>query len=122
MNDGSMYAIFAQMLKSDEFNKHRNIYFLTPKGNYRLKSFALCHVNAQEKIIQTNFGSEANKVNYIMDKINRSVVEAEGQVPDPAAMTKIFTFSTCDNIERDLRAMCFAYVAESTVDGVPGLE
>lgn len=122
MNDGSMYSVFGTMLNSGEFNKNRNIYFLTPKGNYRLKSFSLCHVDATEKIIQTNFGSEVNKVNYIMDKINRCVVDVDGQIPDPAAMTKIFTFSTCDNMERNGRIMAFAYVAESTVDGVPGLE
>lgn len=122
MNDGSMYALFRQMKDSNVFNQNRNIYFLTPAGNYRLKTFALCHVNAEEKIIQTNFGTEANKVKYIMDKINRSIVEVDGQIPDPAAMTKIFTFSTCDNVDRNYRDMGFAYVAESTVDGVPGLE
>ncbi|MDO5426695.1 MAG: class B sortase [Coriobacteriia bacterium] len=122
MNDGSMYAVFRQMKDSNVFNQNRNIYFLTPKGNYRLKSFSLCHVNAEEKIIQTNFGTEANKVKYITDKINRCIVDVDGQIPDPAAMTKIFTFSTCDNTDRNYRDMCFAYVAESTVDGVPGLE
>lgn len=122
MNDGSMYALFYEMRNSDVFNQNRNIYFLTPNGNYRLKSFTLVYANAQEKIIQTNFGSETNRVNYINDKINRCCVDVVGQIPDVKAMSKIFTFSTCDNMSRDYRYICYAYVAESTVDGVAGLE
>lgn len=121
MNDGSMYGLFAEMRDSGVFNSHRNIYFLTPTGNYRLRSFALCDVAATEKIIQTKFSTDANRISYINDKISRSIVTPEGDLPDPAAMSKIFTFSTCDNTERNHRYMTFAYVAESTVDGVGGL-
>ena len=122
MNDHSMYGLFREMKDSNIFNQHRDIYFLTPAGNYRLKSFTLCKVAATEKIIQTNFGTDANRIKYITDKINRCAVTVEGSIPDPSLMTKIFTFSTCDNINRSYRCMTFAYVAESTVDGVVGLE
>lgn len=121
MNDGSMYGYFAEMRNSDVFNTNRNIYFLTPNGNYKLKTFSIVHVPSTEKIIQPKFGTDANRVNYIQDKINRCVVTVEGKIPDPAAMTKIFTFSTCDNTPENYRYMTFAYVSESTVDGVPGL-
>lgn len=122
MNDGSMYQTFREMANSDFFNQHRTIYFLTPAGNYKLRSFSLCHVEATEKIIQTNFGSDANRVKYINDKINRCIVSAEGDLPDASEMTKIFTFSTCDNNARNYRYMCFAYVTESTVNGVVGVD
>lgn len=122
MNDETMYTIFRLMKDENVFNAHRNIYFLTPAGNYRLRTFALCRVHMTEKIIQTNFGTSANRVKYIKDKIDRCIVNPDGQVPNPEAMTKIFTFSTCDNVDRSYRCMGFAYVAESTVDGVPGLE
>lgn len=122
MNDGSMYSLFYEMRDSEIFNSHRNIYFLTPQGNYKLKTFTLDYVNAQEKIIQVNFGTEENRVNYINDKIRRCCVDVEGKIPDPKAMSRIFTFSTCDNFSRDYRYICFAYVSESTVDGVAGLE
>lgn len=121
MNDGSMYGFFAEMRNSDVFNAHRNIYFLTPAGNYRLRSFALIDAAATEKIIQPNFASTASRVNYINEKISRSVVTPDGNMANPADMSKIFTFSTCDNTERNHRYMTFAYVAESTVVGVPGL-
>lgn len=122
MNDGSMYQLFREMADSNVFNAHRDIYFLTPAGNYTLKSFALCHVAATEKIIMTNFGADTNRINYINDKINRCVVSVDGSIPDPVKMSKIFTFSTCDNTARNYRYMCFAYVVESTVDGVVGAD
>lgn len=121
MNDGSMYGFFAEMRNSDVFNAHRNIYFLTPNGNYRLKSFALVYVPHTEKIIQTTFGTDANRISYINDKLSRSVVSPEGDMPDASQMSKIFTFSTCDNTEKNYRYMTFAYVAESTVSGVAGI-
>ena len=122
MNDGSMFALFSEMKNSDVFNQHRDIYFLTPNGNYRLKTFTLCKVDATEKIIQTNFGIAENRIKYINDKISRKIIDVSGQIPDPALMDKIFTFSTCDNFSRDKRFICYAYVAESTVAGVEGLD
>lgn len=121
MNDGSMFEIFSEMRDQEVFNTYRNIYYLTPAGNYRLKPFSLCHIEATEKVIQPNFGTNARRVEYINDKISRSLVKSPDQVPDPMDMSKIFTFSTCDNRSRDYRFMCFAYVAESTVNGVVGL-
>ena len=122
MNDGSMFKLFCEMRDSTIFNAHRDFYFLTPAGNYKLRSFTLCHVAATEKIIQTNFGTDANRIKYINDKINRCVVDVDGSIPDASQMSKIFTFSTCDNTARNYRYMCFAYVVESTVDGVIGVE
>lgn len=121
MNDGSMYQLFSDMKDQSVFNSYRNIYFLTPAGNYRLTPFSLCHIQATEKVIQPNFGNSVRRVEYINDKIHRSLVKPFMQIPDPKDMSKIFTFSTCDNNARDFRYMCFAYVAESTVDGVVGL-
>lgn len=121
MNDSSMFSTFAKFKEQSFFDANRNVYFLTPQGNYRLKTFAFDHVASTDKIIQVSFGSKANKVKYIMDKIDRSVVSVS-DIPDPSAMTKIFTFSTCDNSADNGRYVTFAYVAESTVDGVPGLE
>lgn len=121
MNDGTMYSTFAQMKHDDVFNAHRNIYFLTPAGNYRLKSFTLIRAAGTEKIVQPQFSTPQKMVEYINDKINRKVVNVEGSIPDASDMTKIFMFSTCDNLENTYRYICYAYVAESTVDGVPGL-
>lgn len=106
MNDGSMFQLFEYMKDSDVFNANRNIYYLTPAGNYKLRTFSLCHINASEKIIQPNFGTDARRIEYINDKISRCIVQPTGQTPDPAAMKKIFTFSTCDNNSREYRYMC----------------
>lgn len=122
MNNGTMYSLFAQMNDQKVFNEHRNIYFLTPKGNYRLKSFTLVRVPATEKIVQPAFSTKENMKQYIQDKINRRIVQPEGIIPDPSDMTKIFMFSTCDNMQDTYRFICYAYVAESTVSDVKGLE
>lgn len=117
MNDGSMYSLFAQMKDSDVFNSHRNIYFLTPKGNYKLTSFSLVRVLATEKIVQPNFSNPKQMQDYITDKINRKIVDVEGDIPNPADMSKIFMFSTCDNSQDTYRFICYAYVEETTVPG-----
>lgn len=122
MNDGSMYAKIATLKDSAEFNKNRNIYFLTPAGNYRLKSFSVVMTNGQDKIVQTSFSNKASMNNYIQDKINRSCVTPDSPIPDVNSIDKIFTFSTCDYFENDGRTILFAYVAESTVAGVNGLD
>ncbi|MDO5329353.1 MAG: class B sortase [Coriobacteriia bacterium] len=122
MNDGSMYSAIADMKEEDFLNSHKTIYFLTPNGNYRLCAFTLCHVDASEPIVQTNFSTPQKMTDYIQDKINRGVSHLQPSIPDPALMSKIFTFSTCDNYLTDGRYILFAYVAESTVAGVNGLE
>lgn len=122
MNDGSMYSAIADMRDEDFLNAHKTIYFLTPNGNYRLTGFTLCHVNANEPIVQVNFSTQQKMTEYIQDKIRRGESHLRGDMPAAEAMSKIFTFSTCDNLFTDGRYILFAYVAESTVPGVLGLE
>lgn len=46
MNDGSMFASLADFEDQGTFDSHRDIYVLTPQGNYRLKTFALVKTTA----------------------------------------------------------------------------
>ena len=62
------------------------------------------------------------RVAYLQDKLDRSVVTPSGTFPAPADMEQIFTFSTCDNNQNNLRYMLFGYITESTVPGVVGLK
>ena len=58
MNDGSMFASLSNWQNNDEFNAHRDIYLLTPQGNYRLKTFAMVKTTGDDALVQTTFGSE----------------------------------------------------------------
>ena len=123
MNDGSMFSAIVDLAAADAFNAHRNIYVLTPSGNYRIKTFALIHTSGNDgAIVQTAFGTAADLASYIQDKIDRSVVTPDGALPSVGDMSQIFTFSTCDNNQDNARYILFGYVAESTVPGVAGLE
>ena len=74
MNDGSMFASLADFENQDTFDSHRDIYVLTPQGNYRLKTFALVKTTGSDAIVQTSFANDASYQAYVQDKLNRSVV------------------------------------------------
>ena len=57
-----------------EFNEHRDIYILTPEGNYYAKSFSLLKTNGSEPIVVTQFASDETYQDYIQKMLNRSMV------------------------------------------------
>ena len=118
LNDGSMFSAFADFGDADTFNASRTIYILTPAKNYRLTTFSIVHCSADDPIAQIAFTDEVERVSYIQDKIDRSVVSAEG-IPAAKDIPRTFTFSTCDNLASDGRWVLFAYVSEaSTSDDI----
>ena len=119
LNDGSMFAPIADFSDQATFDGSRTVYILTPSGNYRLKTFSLVHCASTDPIVQTQFTNETERVNYVQDKMDRSVVSVS-DVPAADNMKRTFAFSTCDNLPSDGRWVLFAYVAESTVSGEAG--
>lgn len=115
MNDGSMFAALSDWQNSDEFNAHRDIYVLTPQGNYRLKSFALVKTTGTDALVQTAFSSEENYQSYIQDKLDRSVVTQTGDMLSAADIQQSMMFATCEYSQADGRAVLFAAVVETTV-------
>ncbi len=113
LNDGSMFAPIAGFSDQATFNASRTVYILTPKGNYRLKTFSLVHCEATDPIVQTSFTNEAERLSYVQDKIDRSVVSVS-DVPAADNMKRTFAFSTCDNLPSDGRWVLFAYVEQAT--------
>ncbi len=113
LNDGSMFADIADWIKTDGFNENRTVYVLTPQGNFKLNTFALIHCAADDPLVQTSFNTEEERVAYIQDKIDRSLYSVT-DIPAPADMGKLFTFSTCDNLPSDGRIVLFSYVQDST--------
>lgn len=119
MNDGSMFASFSDWQNNDEFNAHRDIYVLTPQGNYRLKTFALVKTTGDDALVQTTFSSDESYQSYIQDKLDRSVTTQQGEVLSAADIRQSMLFSTCEYSQADGRAVLFAAVVETTVANDP---
>ncbi|MFR2864473.1 MAG: SrtB family sortase, partial [Eggerthella lenta] len=74
----------------------------------------LVHVAADDPLAQTQFTDEAERVAYVQDKIDRSVVAAS-DIPEAADIAHTFALATCDNLPSDGRYVLYSYVAASTV-------
>lgn len=121
MNDGSMFASLAGFEDQATFDSHRDIYVLTPQGNYRLKTFALVKTTGSDAIVQTSFSGDASYQAYVQDKLNRSVVSQKGDVLSAADIKQSMLFSTCEYSQNDGRAVLFAAVVETTAANDPYL-
>ena len=119
MNDGSMFASLSDWQNNDEFNAHRDIFVLTPQGNYRLKTFALVKTTGDDALVQTTFSSDESYQSYIQDKLDRSVTTQQGEVLSAADIRQSMLFSTCEYSQADGRAVLFAAVVETTVANDP---
>lgn len=117
MRNGSMFALIAQLTDQAKFNENRTVYLLTPEGNYKLRTFSLVHCAADDPLAQVSFADEAERTAYIQDKIDRSVVQPEGDSPSAESIDHSFAFVTCDSLPTDGRYVLYSYVEETTVPG-----
>ncbi len=121
MNDGSMFASLADFVTQSNFDSHRDIYVLTPNGNYRLTTFAVVVTVGSDPIVQTSFADEASYQAYIQDKLDRSSVNQNGTVLAAADIKQSMLFSTCEYTHNDGRSVLFAAVVETTASNDPYL-
>lgn len=121
MNDGSMFAPIADLTDQAQFNAHRDVYVLTPAGNYRLKTFALVNTVGTDAIVQTAFATDADWRAYVQDKLDRSAASQAGDVLSADDIEQSFLLSTCEYSQNDGRAVLFAAVVETTVANDPYL-
>lgn len=112
MNNGTMFSTIAELTDSGKFNEHRTVYVFTPKGNYRLTSIALVQCSGDEPIVRTEFDSRADFQEYVQDKLDRSMVQADPAAPAASEVEKLFMFSTCEGITGELRDILFCTVDE----------
>ncbi len=110
--NGSMFALLADMQDEAVFNAHRDIYLLTPEGNYHLKSFAIVHSEANEPIAQTSFSSSEAMQKYVQDKMDRNLVTADPAGPTASEVDQLFTLSTCDGGGADGHYVLFCTVED----------
>ncbi len=119
MRDGSMFAAIADWTDQSEFLAHRDLYVLTPAGNYRCKTFALVITTGSDSVVQTSFSSDDNYRTYIQDKLDRSVVSQSGEVFTVEDIQQSFILSTCEYTQNDGRAVLCATVVETTIANDP---
>ncbi len=121
MNDGSMFASLADFVDQSTFDSHRDIYVLTPNGNYRLTTFAVVKTVGSDAIVQTSFADDSSYRAYIQDKLDRSSVSQSGTVFTAADVKQSMLFSTCEYTQNDGRSVLFAAVVETTATNDPYL-
>lgn len=113
MRNGSMFEALSHNLDTEYFNAHRTIYLLTPKGNYRLTSYACDRViGTSTDIVIPNFPTEEEYLQYVEQRIADSSVTPDPAIPDPEKIKKTFAFSTCDYPDNHYRVITFCYIAE----------
>ena len=116
MNDGSMFAQFADFRDEKTFNEHRTVYVFTPERNYKLTTFSLVVVDASDPLAQPSFADAEEMQSYIRDKIARSSVAPDPQTVTVEDIEKMFAFVTCaDYAATNDRIVLFASVADSAV-------
>ncbi len=121
MNDGSMFASLADFVDQSTFDSHRDIYVLTPSGNYRLTTFAVVKTVGSDAIVQTSFADDASYQAYVQDKLDRSSVSQSGTVLSASDIKQSMLFSTCEYTQNDGRSVLFAAVVETTAANDPYL-
>ena len=121
MNDGSMFAAISKQLSDNaEFNACRYVYVLTPTRNYQCETFALVLTDGWDALVESNFSTDADRIEYIKDKQERSVVQPDEGMPDPASIKKMIALSTCDYTKSNGRAVLFSQVVATAVPGSTG--
>ena len=118
MNDGSMFADVAGMSDQGRFDSCRTAYFLTPNGNFKLRTFTLVHCDADDPLVETTFASKEDMTAYLQDKMDRSIVECK-DAPKASQIKKVFALATCDNYSAG-RYVLYTYVEGTSVDGLEG--
>lgn len=119
MNDGSMFGTFSSMTNDDSFNQHRDIFLLTPQGNYHLKTFSCILTTGDDTLVHTTFASDEEYRAYVQDLFDRSAVNQIGYQLDVDDVNQSFMFSTCEYSQTNGRAVICAAVVETTVADNP---
>lgn len=112
MRDGSMFACLDGWKDQDEFDAHRDLFFLTPKGNYRLRTFSRFNTTGNDQLARTSFEGEGDFDSYVSEQASRSLVSVSDL--DVAEIAQTFMLATCEYSRSDGRAVVFASVVETT--------
>ena len=118
MRNGTMFANLYYFQEDETFNTHRTFYVLTPRGNFKLTSFAVDKVlGSSTDIVIPNFGTEKEFREYLQRRYDESRV-----TPDPAgapvdSIEQIMAFYTCSEPDNQYRIIVYCNVDEFLPEG-----
>lgn len=113
MNNGTMFALLARFVNSDEFNAHRTFYLLTPEGNFKLTTFSCNRIHGKdEQTVIPNFVDKQDMTNYVQQKLDTSLVTADPPAPAAEDVEQIVMMYTCQEPDNRYRICVFASVDE----------
>lgn len=111
MLDGSMFQPFSTFNDPAVFNSHRTIFLLTPKGNFRLNTFALDYIGGWSTV-PINFATRQEFKDFVQSCIDNTLVAPEPPAPAVRTINKVFAFYTCDNSNDSYRYFIYANIAD----------
>ncbi len=113
MRNGSMFALLAKFINSDEFNAHRTFYLLTPEGNFKLTSFSCNKIHGKdEETVIPNFIDKQDMTNYVQQKLDTSLVTADPPAPAAEDVEQIVMLYTCQEPDNRYRICVYTSVDE----------
>lgn len=114
LNNGSMFSVFGKMYEDSElFNQHREVFVLTPIGNFRMTSFACDKVlGTSTDIVIPTFATQEEFTEYLQERIDNSGVTPNPAAPPVSEIKQVFAFSTCSQPDHQYRIVTFCNVDE----------
>lgn len=114
LNNGSMFSLFGKCYGDSElFNEHREVFVLTPVGNFRMTSFACDKVlGVSTDIVIPNFSTQEEFTAYAQAREDGSNVTPAPPAISVDQMKQLFVFSTCSQPDHEYRILVCCYVTE----------
>lgn len=113
MMNGTMFAFIEDLQDTELFNEHRTFYLLTPEGNFRLTSFACDSIRGNSKVtVIPNFESKEEFHQYLTNRVNESLVQADPNLPSVDTIDQAVAFYTCSGPDDRFRIMVYCAVEE----------
>ncbi len=110
MYNGTVFSVFSDRQgDSDWFNSHRNVYILTPDGNYRCQTFAQNKVaGSSNNIAYSSFGTYNELWTYIEERRAANLVTPDPAGRDTDKIERLFCLSTCSSPDSNMRVITFS--------------
>lgn len=113
MRNGSMFALLAKFVNSDEFNAHRTFYLLTPEGNFKLTSFSCNKIHGKDdETVIPNFTDKEEMTAYVQQKLDTSLVTPDPPPPAAEEVEQVVMLYTCQEPDNRYRICVYTTVDE----------
>lgn len=109
MKNGSMFSSITDYKNKSYYEKHKNMYLITPTNNYRLEVFSAYVTPADSDIYMRGFGEDEQYEQYINKIISKSTVKMGVNVTKE---DRIVSLSTCSYEYDDARFVVHCKMVE----------